>query len=351
MDEDVPAKRAKGGITPDIVEAMTKHSSTLSKARKKRTISETLATPEEVASLALLGTFPLQKTTQPGILGLDFVSGMESLVVTAGADHTGKVYDRDSNRLVTTLTGHSKKVTDVKFLGGQDTLLTTSADKTARVWKSQGEEGGFASAAILSDHTADITAAAVHVTNDYFITASLDKTWAFYDVATATCLHQVSDPDLTAGYTSAKFHPDGLILGAGTQDSKVRIWEVRAQKNVATLGHTKGAVTSISFSENGYYLATAASDGVKLWDLRKLLNFKDLAAPDASFVAFDHSGLYLAVGGSQVNVHAVKQDWQVVNSFSDLPKKGAYCGKWGADARSLLVGASDHNLRIYGQAA
>jgi pre-mRNA-processing factor 19 len=33
-------------------------------------------------------------------------------------------------------------------------------------------------------------------------------------------------------------------------------------------------VTSLSFSENGYHLATAAADGVKLWDLRKLKNFK-----------------------------------------------------------------------------
>ena len=70
-------------------------------------------------------------------------------------------------------------------------VLTTSADKTARVWKLQGEDGGYASAAILNDHAGEVTAAAVHVTNDYFITASLDKTWAFYDVATATCLHQV----------------------------------------------------------------------------------------------------------------------------------------------------------------
>lgn len=34
----------------------------------------------------------------------------------------------------------------------------------------------------------------------------------------------------------------------------------------------------MSFSENGYYLATAADDGVKLWDLRKLKNFKSLDA-------------------------------------------------------------------------
>lgn len=38
-------------------------------------------------------------------------------------------------------------------------------------------------------------------------------------------------------------------------------------------GH-EGRINGISFSENGYYMATAASDGVKLWDLRKLKNFR-----------------------------------------------------------------------------
>ena len=93
-------------------------------------------------------------------------------------------------------------------------------------------------------------------------------------------------------------------------------------QNVAKLGHTKGPVTALSFSENGYYLATSAADGVKLWDLRKLLNFKDLTATsEPNFVTFDHSGLYLAVGGSTVHVHGVKQDWEVVKSFPDLPRK------------------------------
>jgi hypothetical protein len=51
-------------------------------------------------------------------------------------------------------------------------------------------------------------------------------------------------------------------------------------------------------------MATCATDGVKLWDLRKLRNFKSLAPYDAgtptAAVAFDHSGLYLGVGGSGV---------------------------------------------------
>lgn len=55
---------------------------------------------------------------------------------------------------------------------------------------------------------------------------------------------------------------------------QVRIWEAKSCKNVANFeGHT-GPVVSLSFSENGYQLATASTDGIKLWDLRKLKNFK-----------------------------------------------------------------------------
>ncbi len=49
-------------------------------------------------------------------------------------------------------------------------------------------------------------------------------------------------------------------------------------QSVANLPGHKGPVHSMSFSENGYYLATAADDGVKLWDLRKLKNFQSLDA-------------------------------------------------------------------------
>ena len=42
----------------------------------------------------------------------------------------------------------------------------------------------------MQDHTDEVTAVTLQATGAYFATASLDKTWAFYDVATGTCLTQ-----------------------------------------------------------------------------------------------------------------------------------------------------------------
>jgi len=46
-------------------------------------------------------------------------------------------------------------------------------------------------------------------------------------------------------------------------------------------------VRSISFSENGYYLATGSDEGeVKIWDLRKLKNLKSIAVDTKAPVGF-----------------------------------------------------------------
>ena len=67
----------------------------------------------------------------------------------------------------------------------------------------------------------------------------------------------------------------------------------------------------VCISYLGYYLATAADDScVKLWDLRKLKNFKTLQLEDGYEVrdlCFDSSGTYLAVAGSDVRVYLCKQ--------------------------------------------
>ncbi|KAK9838127.1 hypothetical protein WJX81_002866 [Elliptochloris bilobata] len=344
--EEQPAKRAKAGITEDIIARMTEHSTVLSKGRKKRAMSATLATAEEITGFGTLGCHPLHKTSKGGILAIDTSPGGDDLVATAGADGSVVLFDRAAGRVRSQLAAHAKRVTGVQFLGSDGALVSCSADRTVKLWSADAE-GAFTAAAVFQDHSDEVTAVTVHATGDYIVTASLDRTWAFYDLQAQICLTQVSDPAVEGGLTSAEFHPDGLILGTGTADALVRIWEVRQQKNVAKFEGHKGPVTSLSFSENGYFLATAAADGVKLWDLRKLKNFRTLEMAGAA-VAFDHSGLYLAAGGADVRVMGVKQDWSALAQFADLPKKGVLAVKLGADARTLFVGAADHNLRVYG---
>lgn len=76
-------------------------------------------------------------------------------------------------------------------------------------------------------------------------------------------------------------------------------------------------------------LQSAAADGVKLWDLRKLRNFRtispyDLGSP-TSCVEFEFSGNYLAMAGPDVRVYStgtVKAEWNCIKTLPDLSGTG-----------------------------
>ncbi|XVE81926.1 hypothetical protein DITRI_Ditri15bG0105500 [Diplodiscus trichospermus] len=355
-DEDVGpgAKRMRAGISDSIIAELTECNAALSQQRKKRQIPPTLSTIDDLERYTQLSSHPLHKTNKPGITSID-INLSKDIIATGGIDSNAVLFDRTSGEILSTLSGHSKKVTSVRFVAQNNVLVSGSADKTVRVWQGS-EDGNYDCRHILKDHTAEVQAVTVHATNNYFVTASLDKTWCFYDLSSGLCLTQVEDPSNSMGYTSAAFHPDGLILGTGTVGATVRIWDVKSRGNVANFdGHT-GAVTAISFSENGYFLASAAHDGVKLWDLRKLKNFRSFELYDentpTNCVDFDHSGSYLAIAGSDIRVYqvgSVKAEWNCIKTLPDLSGTGkATSVKFGADARYLAVGTMDRNLRIFG---
>ncbi|KAK9724233.1 hypothetical protein RND81_05G057500 [Saponaria officinalis] len=349
-------KKPRPGISTDIIAELTDCNAVLSQQRKKRTIPPTLAPIEDLERYTQISSYPLTKTNKPGILCVD-VYHSKDIIATGGIDTNAVVFDRASEQIVSTLSGHSKKVTSIKIVQQDESLVITgSADKTVRLWQGL-DDGTYDCRHVLKDHTAEVQAVTVHATNKYFVTASLDNSWCFYDIASGRCFsQQVTDSSPSEGYTSAAFHPDGLILGTGTTDAIVKIWDVKSQANVAKFdGHT-GPVTAMSFSENGYFLATAAHDGVKLWDLRKLKNFRSFSSPDpdtpTNSVDFDHSGSYLAVASSDIRVYqvaSVKSEWNCIKTLPDLSGTGkATSAKFGPDAKYIAVGSMDRNLRIFG---
>ena len=341
----------------------------------------------------------------------------------------------------------SRAVTDVAFVR-RALLASAGADGAVRLWRpTRGDEGSAdfldaddaagasssssswalcaeAAASEASDapapssssssSTSAVVALAVHPSRDYLATAGADGEWRLYDLekaATTTAAaggggkrrgsappallsRLVSVPDAASGgYSSAAFHPDGVILGVGTRGGAVRIWDARSMRAVAKFeGHSPAAasasasassalasagVTGLSFSENGYYLATGAGDGVKAWDLRKLKNLASVPGPSSSDgagdggggsgnggvsrLAFDPSGYLLAVAGpGGVEVLGSKQEWAPLcrlqggnggeggGSAAERRKAGALSVAWSSSGDVLFAGGSDNCLRAFG---
>jgi len=239
----------------------------------------------------------------------------------------------------------------VKFHPQEPAVFSTSADGTALIWNPDPKTGKYAVAHTLKDHEGEVVGCTLHPSGAYLVTASTDKTWCFYDVNTGLCRQKVADEKVTEPFTRLAFHPDGLILGFGTADSVVRIFDVKMQKNVANfMGHS-GKVSALSFSENGFYLASGDEKGVvKLWDLRKLQNFRTIPSTSVepiNYLEFDNSGSYLAVAGPDVAVYTCKQ-WETVKTWTDHSKE-VTAVKFGNNADWFATTSKDRSLKIFSE--
>lgn len=339
-----------GGISGDCLKIIQNVAKELSNNRKKRI--KQLATDAtgkgDLKGFKETASHSLHSASKPGVTCLDIHSANEELVLTGGSDGNAIVFNRSSGKIVDTLQGHKKKITSVKFHTQENVVFSTSMDGTATIWKEDGNK--YKAQHILRNHKEAVVGCSLHPSGQYLVTASSDKTWCFYDIDTGVCRKQVEDSKITAGYTQVTFHPDGLILGAGTSDSIVRIFDVTMQKNVANLKGHDGQLTALAFSENGYFVASGDEKGiVKLWDLRKLKMFHTLTPAKADSgigsLAFDNSGTYLAVGAETTGVYLTK-GWDLVKTWSDHKDK-VTAVKFGNNASFFASTSMDRTLKIF----
>ena len=315
----------------------------LSKGRKKRAMPAGYPDAAAIAAYAQVGRLPKAHAAGPACLDSH---PNQPLVASGGSDGSVVVASASASGLKKAVgfSSGSAQLSCLSLHPSEDLLLASSHDGSSRLHTASTGETKHT----LQVHGGAVTGCTLQATGAFAVTASADRTWALLDLATGRCLIQNRDDALAAGYSGCAFHPDGLIRATPT-GGVVRVWECKSQTNAANFeGHT-GTITCLAFSENGYHLATGGSDRtVKLWDLRKLTNFKtlELSAPVAS-VAFDSSGSVLAVGSAGLEAFETKS-WASLASY-DGTGAGAVTGLgFGAGGATLACATAAGVVALYG---
>ena len=339
----------ESGVSAEVLEKLENKASVLTAERKRRgkTVPEDLVKSDELRTFKTLASHSgLHSVSVPGILAVDICPTDSNRILTGGNDKTAIVFNKDNEQVITSLKGHTKKVTSVIYHPNQDNAITASPDSQIRVWHLPTAQ----TLQVVRAHDGPITAVSLHATGDYVLSTSTDEYWAFSDLTTGRVLTKVGDTTTPHALTTAQFHPDGLIFGTGTSDSLIKIWDLKERSNVANFPGHSGSISAMSFSENGYYLATSADDSViKLWDLRKLKNFKTIYLEDnyqVKDLCFDQSGTYLGVAGTDVRVYISKQ-WENIKTFVDHTATATGV-RFGENCSYLVSVSLDRSLKIYG---
>jgi WD40 repeat protein len=120
-----------------------------------------------------------------------------------------------------------------------------------------------------STHTWIVTHAAYSPDGRRIVTSSADKTARIWDAATGKLLLVLRGHVLGVQY--AAFSADSKRVVTGSDDDTARIWDAETGAELFTLAGHKGPVLTAAFSPDGRHIATGSADGtVRIWPLDPL---------------------------------------------------------------------------------
>lgn len=182
---------------------------------------------------------------------------------------TAQIYD--DNRFE-----HSEPVLAAAFSPDGELLVTGSADRTARLWKAglrkkkpyRGPKtgGSYYSETPVGGpfkHQGFVTAVAFSRDGKTILTGSADRTARLWDVATG---EPVGEPlQHSATVSAVAFSPDGnMILTASAEAAQ--LWDTDTRKPIGDLLRHQDRITALAFSPDGKHIATGSADRTaRLW--------------------------------------------------------------------------------------
>ncbi|MGH8660701.1 MAG: beta-propeller domain-containing protein, partial [Burkholderiales bacterium] len=270
-----------------------------------------------------------------------------TLVVTASRDHTARLWNTATGKLMVTLQGHASQVYSAEFSPDGKRVVTASSDKTARIWDVETEK----TAVTLQGHEGDVYQASFSSDGKRVVTASSDKTARIWDAETGKTTVTLTGHD--GQVFAAEFSPDGQQVVTSSDDGTARVWrlsQMALEGRPRVLHGHKRLVTHAAFSSDGTRIITASWDQTaRLWNGLTGENIATLRGHQdgVSRAAFSPDGKLIVT----TSADSTARLWDGITGRPVAVMKGhkgqVHDAQFSPDGRWLVTAADDGTARLW----
>eukprot|EP01057_Protomagalhaensia_wolfi_P005641 Protomagalhaensia_wolfi_Nauph_80__5640@NODE_650_length_2161_cov_140_795476_g486_i0_p1_GENE_NODE_650_length_2161_cov_140_795476_g486_i0NODE_650_length_2161_cov_140_795476_g486_i0_p1_ORF_typecomplete_len358_score72_34WD40/PF00400_32/0_0024WD40/PF00400_32/1_8e05WD40/PF00400_32/8_3e09WD40/PF00400_32/0_0012WD40/PF00400_32/4_2e08WD40/PF00400_32/0_013WD40/PF00400_32/5_7e05ANAPC4_WD40/PF12894_7/3_6e08ANAPC4_WD40/PF12894_7/8_4e07ANAPC4_WD40/PF12894_7/6_9e09ANAPC4_WD40/PF12894_7/0_00065ANAPC4_WD40/PF12894 len=279
----------------------------------------------------------LNKHSQP--VSDVFMSCWGDYLLSTSWDKTMRLWDVSLGESFRNFVGHTSDVFGGALSADNRQIISCSRDRTIRLWNTLGQQKYNL---VENQHTDWISSVRFSPETEKALVVScgwdaLTKVWELkkgrlvYDF----CGH-------TAPVTAVTISPDGSLCASGGHDSWAMLWDVAEGNHLYSM-EAGSPINSLCFSPCNYWLCAATEQGIKIWDLEK-----KKVLSDVRLVARSHQEDVDLVDQKK----ASSKDVIPMHTFERHPRPSSHlpwCTSltWSPDGEYLYAGSTNGNIYVF----
>jgi WD40 repeat protein len=245
------------------------------------------------------------------------------------------------------LTGHKGEVWRVCVSADGKRVLTSSADKTLRLWDTHtGKQ-----LRVFEDHTGSARSAALSQDGKRVLSGSDDGTVRLWDADTGKELLKMTGH--TDGVYGVAFGPEGQALSC-SKDRTMRLWDLNTGKNTGVFTGNTNPESEVAYSDKAKLAAAWGSYGkIHLWNLETGKKVRTITGAGATNVCFSPDGkrLLSAANDTFLTIRDVETGKSLTDIIAFQPPRicRPICVACSPDGKRLVSGGwhPDTTVRVW----
>ena len=190
--------------------------------------------------------------------------GSDNQVLTGSGDATCALWDVETGQVLQSFHGHSADVMSIDLAPGPNpnTFASGSCDKMAFVWDMR--TGNYVQ--YFEGHDSDVNSVKFHPSGDSVGTGSDDATCRLFDLRADREVAKYTKESILFGCNAIDFSNSGRVLFGGYNDYAINMWDTLKTHRISMLYGHESRITCLKCSPDGTAIATGSWDySLKLW--------------------------------------------------------------------------------------